>query len=83
MDQEVTLGIMREYGDDELFAALFNRERKEGQARIVPSDIARLRVSAGKLLVYDGDRYGLFHDRFRRYLVGEQKDPIAEALGMA
>ncbi|MGB0590195.1 MAG: hypothetical protein ACPGU1_10990 [Myxococcota bacterium] len=78
-----TLGIMREYGDDELFAALFNRERKEGQARIVPSDIARLRVSAGKLLVYDGDRYGLFHDRFRRYLVGEQKDPIAEALGMA
>lgn len=78
-----TLGIMREYGDDELFAALFNRERTDGQPRIIPSDIARLRVSAGKLLLYDGDRYGLFHDRFRRYLVGEQKDPIAAALETA
>jgi hypothetical protein len=78
----LTLGIMREMGDDELFAALFNRERTRDQ-QLVPDDIGVLRVQAGKLLVYDGDRYGLFHDRFRRFLVGEQKDPIAEALGVA
>jgi hypothetical protein len=77
----LTLGIMREYGDDELFAALFNRDRP-AEKRLVPNDIAAVRVKAGKLLVYDEDRYGLFHDRFRRFLVGEQKDPIAEALGM-
>jgi hypothetical protein len=77
----LTLGIMREYGDDELFSALFNRER-DAQHRLVPDDVATVRVKAGKLLVYDGERYGLFHDRFRVFLVGEQKDPIAEALGM-
>ncbi len=77
----LTLGIMREYGDDELFAALFNRERPS-EDRLAPDDVATVRVKAGKLLVYDGDRYGLFHDRFRTFLVGEQKDPIAEALGM-
>ena len=78
----LTLGIMREYGDDELFASLFNRERPTDD-RLTPDDVAAVRVRAGKLLVYDGDRYGLFHDRFRRFLVGERKDPIAEALGMA
>lgn len=46
-----------------------------------PDDIARVRQRLGKLLVYDGERYRLVHDRFRRFLVGEQKDPIAEALG--
>ena len=44
------------------------------------ADAASLGVEC-KLRVYDGERYGLFHDRFRRFLVGEQKDPIAEALG--
>jgi hypothetical protein len=39
-----------------------------------------VRRKAGKLLVYDGDRYGLFHDRFKRFLVGVQEDPIAKAL---
>ena len=77
----LNLAIMREMGDDALFAALFNRERSADQ-KLMPDDIAVLRVKAGKLLVYDGDRYGLFHDRFRRFLVGEQKDPIAEALGV-
>ena len=47
-----------------------------------PIDIASARIKAGKLLLYDGDRYGLFHDRFRYFLVGEPKDPIAEALGL-
>ena len=76
----LTLGIMREYGDDELFAALFNRDLPNDR-RLTIDEVAAVRVKAGKLLVYDGDRYGLFHDRFRRFLVGEQKDPIAEALG--
>ena len=75
------LGIMRDYGDDELFTELFNRERKESQ-KLHVLDIAQARIEAGKLLTYDGDRYGLFHDRFRNFLVGEQKDPIAEALGL-
>ena len=78
----LTLGIMREYGDDELFATLFNRTRA-AEDRLLPDDVAAVRVKAGKLLVYDGDRYGLFHDRFRTFLVGEQPDPIAEALGTA
>ncbi len=79
----LTLGVMREFGDDELFSALFNRQKTEIQERFTPADIAVVRNKAGKLLIYDGDRYGLFHDRFRTFLVGEQKDPIAEALGMA
>lgn len=75
------LGIMRDHGDDELFAELFNRQRTEDK-KLQPIDIAQARLGAGKLLTYDGDRYGLFHDRFRHFLVGEQKDPIAEALGL-
>ena len=75
----LTLAIMRDYGDDDLFAALFNRDRPADDP-LTPDDVAAVRVQAGKLLVYDGDRYGLFHDRFRVFLVGEQRDPIAEAL---
>lgn len=70
------LAVMREYGDDELFAELFNRQRNKELAPLHSSDIARLRVKAGKLLVFDGEKYGLFHDRFRRFLVGEQPDPL-------
>ena len=77
----LTLGIMIEYGDDRLFAELFNRELSP-HPRLMPDDIAAIRTKAGKLLVYDGARYGLFHDRFRAFLVGEQPDPIAEQLGM-
>ena len=74
------LGILREYGDDELIAEFISQDPAYGQA-VSAQDIAVVRQSLGKLLVYDGDRYGLFHDRFKRFLVGEQKDPIAEALG--
>ena len=73
----VTLGIMRDLGNDELFAELFTRQYGEVYS---DEDIATIRRPIGKLLAYDGDRYGLFHDRFRVFLVGEQKDPIAEAL---
>ena len=52
-------GHWREYGDDELFAALFNRERSSNDW-LTPNDVAAVRVKAGKLLVYDGDRYGHF-----------------------
>ena len=34
------------------------------------------RTKIGKLLVYDGDRYGLFHDRFRRFLVGAPRAQV-------
>ena len=50
----------------------------------VASAAARLateaRAAASKLLIFDGDRYGLFHDRFRDFLIGPRKDPIAQAL---
>jgi hypothetical protein len=81
------LGILREYGDDALLAELIglDPQYQSASAGEVPraEDIARMRQHLGKLLVYDGERYGLFHDRFRRFLVGPQKDPIAEALGEA
>lgn len=75
----LTLAILREYGEDALFSELFNRELPADE-QLTPDDIAAVRRKAGKLLVYDGDRYGLFHDRFKRFLVGEQEDPIAKAL---
>jgi hypothetical protein len=74
------LGILREYGDDELIAEFITRDPQYG-GTVSAQDVALARQGLGKLLVYDGERYGLFHDRFRRFLVGEQKDPIAEALG--
>ena len=78
----LTLGIMRDHGDDELFAELFNRDETYlPNISLTSQDIAEQRIKIGKLLTYDGDRYTLFHDRFRHFLVGEQPDPIAEALG--
>ena len=77
----VTLGIMRDLGDDELFVELFNRQMPEQNLTI--EDIVQIRRTIGKLLAYDGERYGLFHDRFRYFLVGEQPDPIEEALNAA
>ena len=79
----LTLAIMRDHGDDELFMELFNRnKRNPSDEDLSINDIAQTRLSIGKLLIYDEDRYTLFHDRFRYFLVGEQKDPIAEALGI-
>lgn len=74
----ITLAIMRDMGDDELFAELFERQFPDEKFSV--DDIAAIRRSIGKLLIYDGDRYGLFHDRFKYFLVGEQPDPIEEAL---
>ena len=80
----LTLAIMRDHGDDELFLELFNRNKRnpEEDEDLSLHDIVQTRISIGKLLIYDGDRYSLFHDRFRYFLVGEQKDPIEEALGL-
>ena len=75
------LGILREPGTDALLAELLTRERPN--EKLTPDDVASLRIAAGKLLVYDGDRYKLFHDRFRRFLVGEQIDPVEAAIGAA
>ena len=80
------LGILREYGSDDLLAELIAQDPQyqaepDAVSPVKPEDIALVRQKLGKLLVYDGERYGLFHERFRRFLVGEQKDPIAEALG--
>ena len=65
-----TLAVMFDYADDELFAELFSRDLPDKTESLRPDDIAQLRSQAGKLLVYDGERYNLFHDRFRTFLVG-------------
>ena len=64
-----TLAVMFDYADDELFAELFSRDIPEGAEPLRPDDIAQLRSQAGKLLVYDGERYNLFHDLFRTFLL--------------
>ena len=69
------LAVMRDYGEDALFAELFNSECPD-EPPLLPDEVAAIRIRIGKLLIYDGDRYNLFHDRFRRFLVGEQTDPI-------
>ena len=74
----ITLGIMRDLGDDELFVELFRTQFPN--LHVQTEDILDARRDIGKLLSYDGDRYGLFHDRFRFFLVGEQVDPVAQAL---
>lgn len=75
------LAILREPATDPLMAELLTRERP-ALARVTTSDVATMRVHAGKLLVYDErERYALFHDRFKRFLVGEQKDPLEVELG--
>jgi hypothetical protein len=65
-----TLAVMFDYADDELFAELFSRDLPGETESLRPDDIAQLRSQAGKLLVYNGERYNLFHDRFRTFLVG-------------
>jgi hypothetical protein len=70
------LAIMRDYGDDDMFAYLFSKDLPPDADELTATDIAMLRVQAGKLLLYDGDRYGLFHERFRHFLIGEQADSI-------
>ena len=75
------LAVMYDYVDDAFFAELFNRQVAEGEELMRPDDIAVLRAQVGKLLVYDGDKYNLFHDRFRTFLVGARVDAVAQALG--
>ncbi len=68
----LALALMFDLGDDEFFANYFNHHELLPERVLYPVDIALMRVQAGKLLRYDGDRYGLFHDRFRAFLVGDQ-----------
>jgi hypothetical protein len=67
----LTLALMFDLGDDEFFADYFNHHEVLLGRVLYPVDIAMIRVQAGKLLRYDGERYGLFHDRFRAFLVGD------------
>jgi hypothetical protein len=67
----LTLALMFDLGDDEFFADYFNYHKVLPETFLYPVDIALIRIKAGKLLRYDGDRYGLFHDRFRAFLVGD------------
>jgi len=75
------LAILREPGTDTLLAELLTLERPS--APLTPSDVAALRIEIGKLLVYDAERYTLFHDRFKTFLVGVQPDPLEQNLAEA
>jgi hypothetical protein len=78
------LAIMLDFGSDELFAGLFNRTLPDGADPLTDIEVASLRAQAGKLLIYDGDRYGLLHDRFRHYLVGDpSEDEAARSVARA
>lgn len=73
------LALMFDYGDDIFFAEYFNNTGEIDSKSLSPSDIAMLRVKAGKLLRYNGDKYALFHDRLKIYLVGEQPSPFSNS----
>jgi WD40 repeat protein len=74
-----TLAILREYGTDELMQAVVNASLPAEEALRL-TELSALRAKAGKLLVYDGERYGLFHDRFRWFLVGRPSTRLDMAL---
>jgi hypothetical protein len=77
------LALMQDYGDDELFANLFSRALPDETEPLTPLEVASLRARAGKLLVHRGDRYGLMHERLRRYLVGTSIVPGLPVSGPA
>ena len=72
------LALMFDYADDIFFAEYFNNTGEIGSKILSPSDIAMLRVKAGKLLRYNGDQYALFHDRLKHYLIGQQPNPFSK-----
>ena len=67
----VTLGIMRDMGDDELFAELFGRQFPNETFTVDDIEKTHRKVTG----FYDGDRYGLFHDRFKPFLSGRAARP--------
>ena len=71
-----TLALMFDYGDDIFFAEYFNSTGEISSDPLNASDITMIRTKAGKFLKYDGDKYTLFHDRLRYFLVGQQIDPF-------
>ncbi|MDX9722777.1 MAG: hypothetical protein RBU37_18660 [Myxococcota bacterium] len=74
------LAVLREPGTDALLAKLIGQERP---CEVVSAeDIAEARQTISKLLVYEGECYRLFHDRFKHFLVGEQSDPVATAFSV-
>jgi hypothetical protein len=77
-----TLAILRQYGTDELLHYVINATRSKHDP--LPLDeIRRLRLSASKLLVYQGDRFTLFHDKFREFLIGPQQERLQSILTIA
>jgi hypothetical protein len=74
-----TLAILRQYGTDELMQYVVNENRPQNQALSI-EEICRLRMSASKLLVYQEDRFSLFHDKFREFLIGPHRDQLETIL---
>lgn len=72
-----TVAILRESASDELALAVINQGSDQ---ELVLDEVRQLRMRASKLLVYNGDRYALFHDRFRTFLVGESPERLKMAL---
>ena len=75
------LALMFDYGDDQMMTEYFNNQKEYKENSLSPTEIAIARASIGKLLIYDGDKYKLFHDRLKFFLVGNQPDPLKEFSG--
>lgn len=70
-----TLAILRQYGTDELMQYIVNEARPKDKALSI-DEIRSLRMTASKLLVYQGDSFSLFHDKFREFLIGHSRDRL-------
>jgi hypothetical protein len=77
-----TLAILRQYGSDELLHYVVNTTRPKHNPLPI-DEIRRLRLSASKLLVYQGERFTLFHDKFREFLIGPQQERLQSILAIA
>jgi hypothetical protein len=64
------LAVMKDVGGDDFFAGLFSmQEGHLGGESLSLHDVAERRLTINKMLVFSGDRYRLFHDRFRAYVL--------------
>lgn len=64
------LAVMPDMGSDSFFASMFSQlPELQGEELISPDDVAERRREINKLLLFSGDRYRLFHSRFRDYVV--------------
>jgi|GEM_PF-1394474 len=63
------LAIMPDLGNDNMFAKIFSRDVLSEKRFVAPDEVAQRRLKINKFLVFSGERYKLFHARFRVYVL--------------